>query len=312
MTLPPLERYLNWVADPMPPPTRRFDDLTSPAPSENSPSANASRKLPRRLRPRRCGGKQPALSANDNSASRITDLATPLGPSANGNSSHASSSAATRPRSAANRNSSIPGPQPGTRSALVMHPQTFQSSQHPQHPQSTANRNSEPRSRLDHPEIRGIYKPAQHSPKQDSPTSRLRDSFSGFGLSSPALQQPTHKPFSVSPSGALMIDPTGEAREAGGYRPGLIFLLPRAARPDMRLEIDAAPPVAAAPNRVECPPTVLVIPETKPTRETRLPGPPQQCGSRSPRRQSRKRPRNCSSGVYLPKKRSPHHDHWCE
>ena len=30
VTLPLLESYLNWVADPMPPPTRRLDDLTSP------------------------------------------------------------------------------------------------------------------------------------------------------------------------------------------------------------------------------------------------------------------------------------------
>ena len=179
----------------------------------------------------------------------MADPATPLGPSANENSSCADSSAATRPRSVANRNSPTPGPQPGTsrspRSALMKHPQTFQYSQHPQHPRSTANRNSEQRSRLDHPEIRGVYKPAQHSLNQDSPVSHLRDTFSRFGLSSPALQQPTHKPFSGSPSGALMTDPTREAREAGGYRPGLIFPPACAARPDTRLEIDAAPPEAA-------------------------------------------------------------------
>ena len=194
----------------------------------------------------------------------------------------------------------------------MKHPQTFQYSQQPQHPKSTANRNSESRSRLDHPEIRGVYKPAQHSLNQDSPASRLRDSFSGFCLSSPALQQPTHKPFSGSPSGALMTDSTREAREAGGYRPGLIFPLPRTTRPDTRLEIDTAPLEAAALSRTERPPTVLDIPETQPTAETRLPGPPQQRGSRSPRRQSRKRPWNRSSGVYRPKKRSPHHGHWCE
>ena len=61
-----------------------------------------------------------------------------------------------------------------------------------------------------------------------------------------------------------MTDPTREAREAGGYRPGLIFPLPRAAHPDTRLEIDAAPPEAAALSRAERPPTVLDIPETKP------------------------------------------------
>ena len=55
VTLPPWERYLNWVPDPAPPPTRCHGDLTSPAPSENQeniPPQDASRKLPRRLRPR--------------------------------------------------------------------------------------------------------------------------------------------------------------------------------------------------------------------------------------------------------------------
>ena len=102
MALPLLESYLNWVADPMPPPTRRLADLTSPASSENTPPMDGSRKLPRRLRPRRRRGKQPAFSANENSASRMVDPATPLGPSANENSAP---SAATRPRSTANRNS---------------------------------------------------------------------------------------------------------------------------------------------------------------------------------------------------------------
>ena len=306
MTLPLLESYLNWVAHPMPPPTRRLADLTSPAPSGNTPPADGSRKLPRRLRPRRRRGKQPMKIQHP-------AWSTPLGPSANENSAHADSSSATRPRSTANRNSPFPGPRPGTsrspKSALVKHPQTFQ---HSQHPRSTANGNAERRFRLDHPEIRGVYKPAQHSIRQDSPASRLRDTSSGFGLSSPALQQPTHKPFSGSPSGALMTDPTREAREAGGYRQGLIFPLPRAARPDTWLEIDAAPPEAAALSRTERPPMVLDIPETKPAGKTRYPGPSPPRGSRSPRRQSRKRPRNRSSGVYRPKKRSPHRGHWCE
>ena len=205
VTLPLLESYLNWVADPMPPTTRRLADLTSPAPSENTPPADGSLKLPRRLRPRRRRGKQPAFSANENSASRLVNPATPLGPSANENSAHVDSSSATRPRSTANRNSPFPGPRPETsrspRSALMKHPQSFQYSQHPQYPRSTANRNSERRSRLDHHEIRAVYKPAQHSIRQDSPASRLRDTFSRFGLSSHALQQPTQNPSLDRPLG---------------------------------------------------------------------------------------------------------------
>ena len=266
MTRPPLESYLNWVSDPLPPSTRRLDDLNSPAPapSENTPPSDVSRKLPRRLRPRRRRGKQPASSTNKNEASRMADPATPLGPSANENSPSLASSAVTRPRSKANRNSPFPGPQSGTsrslRIALVKYPQSFHYSQHPRHPRSTANRNSDRRSRQDHPEIRGIYKPARNSISQDYPASRLRDTFSGFGLSSPALQQPTHKPFSGSPSGALMTDPIRKAREAGSQRPGIVYPLPRAARPDSRLLIDAAPPEAAALSRGERPSTVVDIP----------------------------------------------------
>ena len=60
----------------------------------------------------------------------------------------------------------------------MKHPQTFQYSLHPQHTRSTANKNSERRSRLDHAEIRGVYKPAQRGIKQDSPASCLRDTCS--------------------------------------------------------------------------------------------------------------------------------------
>ena len=141
VTRPLYESRLNWIHDPMPPATCRQDDLTSPAPAENTPPSEVRHKLPRRLRPRRRGRKQPATSANENSASRVTDPATPLGPSANENSPRLASSAATRPRSTANRNSPLPGPQPGTsrspRSAFVKHPQSFQSSHLPQHPGST-------------------------------------------------------------------------------------------------------------------------------------------------------------------------------
>ena len=313
VTLLLLESYLNWVADPMPPPTRRLAGLTSPASSENTPPADGSRKLPRRLRPHRRRGKQPAVSANENAASCVADPATSLRPSANENSAPR---AATQQRSMTNRNSPFSGPQPGTSRALVKHPQTFQYPQHPQHPRSTTNQNAERRSRLDHPEIRGVYKPAQHSIRQDSPASRLRDTFSGIGLSSPVLQQPTHKPthkpFSRSPPGALMNDPLREAREAGRWRPGIVYPLPHAAHPDTRLLIDAAQPESAALSHAERPPTVLDIAEAGPVGETRCPGPSQQRGSRSPRRQSRRRPRNCSSGVFKPKKRSPHHGHWCE
>ena len=193
VTLLPRERYLNWVPEPAPPPTRYHGDLTSPAPSENqenTPPQDASRKLPRSLRPRQRKGKQPGLSANENPASCAAGSATQLGSPANRNSALSGSSAATRPRSAANENSSPPGNRPGTsrsnRSTPVEHPRTFL---RPQHPRLSTNHNSERRFDLDHPELQGVYKPTQPSIQQDSANRLRRDSFSGSGLSSRALHR---------------------------------------------------------------------------------------------------------------------------
>ena len=108
-----------------------------------------------------------------------------------------------------------------------------------------------------------------------------------------------------------MTDPTREAREAGRQRPGIVYPLP-VPLVQTRLIIDAAPPEAAALSRGERPPTVVDIPEPRPVGGTHLPGPSQPRGSCLPRHQSHKRPRNRSSGVYRPKKRSPHRGHWCE
>ena len=145
----------------------------------------------------------------------MTDPATPLGPSANENSPRLPPSAVTRLRSAANRNSPFPGPQPGTswssRSAFLKHPQSFQSSPLSQHPVPAANQIRDHPFFLDHPEFRGVYKPARIDPRQDSTANHQRDNFSGFGLSSPALQQPPTKPFAGSPSTQHLTDPTREA-----------------------------------------------------------------------------------------------------
>ena len=197
VTLPPSERYLTWVHDPAPPPTRYHGDLTSPAPpgncdnQENTPPQDASRQLPRRLRPRRHREKQPGSStnensaswktlsetqctppANENSASREADPATRPGSATNRNSAFQEAPAATRPRSTANKNSPFAGNRPGTsgsiRSTLVEHPRTFLRPQHQQHPRFWTNKNSERRFDQDHPEFRVVYKPAQPSIQQDS------------------------------------------------------------------------------------------------------------------------------------------------
>ena len=67
-----------------------------------------------------------------------------------------------------------------------------------------------------------------------------------------------------------MTDPIREAREAGRQRPGIVYPLPRAARPDTRLSIDAAPPEAAVLRRGERPPIVVDIPNPGRIGGTRL------------------------------------------
>ena len=249
MTRPFYENRLHWIPDPAPPAPHCLDDLASPTsdPAIPTPPSEAHPRLPRRLQPCR-RKRRTAATANENSAPRAADLTTPPTLSANSNSAHWTPRSTTQRRSLAN---DLPGGQPGTRSTPVKHPQSFTSSPLSQHPLSAANRKADRRSHLDHPEIRGVYKPARNDPRQDSTANRQRDNFSGFGLSSPALQQPPTKSFSGSPSRQHLTDPKGEAREAGRQRPGIIYPLPHAARPDTRLSIDAALPEAAAFSRGE-------------------------------------------------------------
>ena len=203
------------------------------------------------------------------------------------------------------------------KSTPVEHPRTFLHPQYPQHPRFWTNQNSERRFDPDHPEFRCVYKPAQPSIQQDSALRSRRDSFSRSGLSSPALQRSHRDSFSGSPVGHLsgnisLTDPKREERIAGGLRPGLVLPHPCTACLDTRLEIDAAPPEAAAISCAERPPTVLDIPETRRLETTRRPEPSHRRGSRSPMRHSRKRPGNRSSALYWPKKCPPHPGHWCE
>ena len=198
-----------------------------------------------------------------------------------------------------------------------VHSASRPSTQHPQHPRFWTNQNSERRFDPHHPEFRGVYKPVQPNIQQDYTNRSRRDSFSGSGLSSPALQRSHRDSFSGSPAGTLsgkksLTDQQREERIAGGLRPGLVLSHPRAACPDTRLDLDAAPLETAAISSAERLPTVVNIPETGRLETTRRPEPSQRSGSRSPRRHSRKRPRNRSSALYRPKKRSPHPGHWCE
>ena len=130
-----------------------------------------------------------------------------------------------------------------------------------------------------------LYKPASSSIQQDSAFRSRRGSFSGSGLSSPALQRSHQDSFSGSPSGltkkvhltgtpsglakkVLLTGPAREERIAGGLRPGPVQSHPRADHPDARLQIDVAP---AADSRADRPPMVVDIPESGQLEPTRRP-----------------------------------------
>ena len=299
VTLPSGERYLNWVHDIAPPPSRDHGKKDLPPPSrdhgkkdlpppsrdhskENLPPLGESRKLPRKIRPRRRQEKH---------------------------HSHSSSQTGSRLGTSWSPGSTVSTP--------VKHPLTSQRPQHPQPPSSAANHNLSRNYLQDHSESRWVYKPAQPSIQQHSTTRSRRDSFSRSGLSSPALQQSHRDSFSGSSSGQLskkvsLTDPLREARIAGGWRPGPVQSHPRAAHPDVRLYIDAALPEAAAVSHAERPPMVLEIPDSErlePARRSEL---PRRRGSRSPRRHHHKRPRNHSSALYRPRKRPALAGRWCD
>ena len=201
--------------------------------------------------------------------------------------------------------------------APVKHPLTSPRPQHPQPPSPAANHNSSRNYLQDHSESQRVYKPAQPSIQQDSTTRSRRDFFSGSDLSSPALQRSHRDSFCGSPSGQLtkkvqLTDPLREARIAGGLGLGPVQSHPRAAHPDVRLEIDTALPEATAVSRAERPPVVLEIPESERLEPARRSESPSERGSRSPRRHRHKRPRNRSSVLYWPRKRPAPAGRWCD
>ena len=147
VTRPFYKNRLHWIPDPVPPAPHRLDDLASPTsdPAIPTPPSEAHPRLPRHSQPHSRRKRRTAATANENSAPRAADLATPPTLSANSNSARWAPRTATQPRSSAN---DLPGGQPGTRSTPVKHPQSFTSSPLSQHPLSAANRNTERRSHL--------------------------------------------------------------------------------------------------------------------------------------------------------------------
>ena len=230
VTRPSLESYLNWVAYPAPIPPRKDN-------KENLPPSAEPRKIPRKMRPR-------------------------------------------RQKKHHHHHPGATGSAPGTgqptrcvRSTPVKHPQHLTRPKHPQSPGPAANHNSEQPDLLNQGELGRLYKPARPSISKDTTTRSRRDNFSGSNLSFTCSQRSHRDYFSGLPSGHLNKNwtLTGPCREGGPVavreRSYPAQTPPRAALPDISIDLGAEPPEAAATAhipRADGPPVVLEIASSNP------------------------------------------------
>ena len=279
VTRPPLESYLNWIDDPAPSPPRKDNQ-------ENLPPSAEPRKLPQKMRPRR----------------KRKEHHHHLG--ASGNASGTSQ------------------PPRCSMSASVKHPQPPQLLQHPQPPHSATNHNSARPDLLDQAELGRLYKPSYHSLSKDTTTRSRRDNFSGSNLSFKSSQRSHRDYFSGSACRALNRNwqLTDHCREGSPVavreRSDPSQTPPRAALPDVSIDVGAEPPEAAATAhipRADRPPVVLEITSSNPEQSE-----PGQCPEtpgkwfRPPPR-SHKRPRTSSPpSPHRPRKRPSPAGRWCE
>ena len=215
-------------------------------------------------------------------------------------------------------NQPVPNP---AMSTPVKHPQTFQRPQHPQPPSSATNHNSGRPNLLDQDELGRLYKPARSSINKESTTRSGRDNFSGSNLSFTGLQRSHQDYFYGSPSGQInknstLTDPYREAQTTVSKKSGPAKTPPRAALPDVHLDVGASLLEAAATYRIpraDRPPVVRDIPESlpEPSEPKRHTDPPSRRPG-SPRR-DHKRPRTRSSALpRRPGKRSSTAGRCCE
>ena len=282
MTRPPLECRLNWIPDPAPTPPRNHG-------KENHPPAAEPRKLPRKMRPRRKRKEhhqQPGASGSAPGTSQP-------------------------PRS--------------QRSTPVKHPQLPQLPQPHQPPHPAANENSSRAHLPDQPDPGRLYKRAHSSISKDSTTRSRRDNFSGSNLSFTCSQRSHRDYFSGSPCRALnknchMTDPLREAISvsltAVRESPDPVQTPPRAALPDVAIDVGVEPPEAAATSRIpheNHPPVVLEIPCSTPE-----PSKPSQCPDtpgkwfHPPVRGSKRQRTNSTPSPRRPRKRPSSAGRWCE
>ena len=170
----------------------------------------------------------------------------------------------------------------------MKHPQHLPRPQHPQPPRPAANHNSAQPDLLDQAELGRLYKPARPSISKDTTTRSRRDNFSGSNLSFNCSQRSHRDYISGSPCWALnknwhMTDPLREASSASAIavreRSDPAQTPPRAALPDVSIDVGAETPEAAATAlipRSDRPPVVLEISSSHPEQSepSRCPEPP--------------------------------------
>ena len=279
VTLPPLERYLNWVHETTPPPSRDHG-------KENLPHPEEPRKLPRKMRPRRRQGKHhhqhPIITGSQPGTSQLPSpaMSTPVKhPQTFQRPQHPQP-----PSSATNHNSGRPNLLDQAELGRLYKPA-----------RSSISKESTTRSRQDN---------FSGSNLSFTGLQRFhRDYFSG-------------SPSGQINKNVTLTDPYREARTAVSKRSGPAQTPPCAALPNVHLDIGAALPEAAATCHIpsaDRPPVVLDIPGStpEPSEPNRRTDPPSR-GPRSPRR-GHKRPRTRSPpSSHRPRKRPSTAGRWCE
>ena len=284
VTLPPLERHLNWVPEPAPTPPRDHS-------KENHPPPPEPRKLPRKIRPRR--GKR------EHHHQRL--------PGDTG---------------------SAPGtsrPPRGRMSTPVKHPHLPQPHQPPR---PAANEISSRAHLPDQPDPSRLYKQAHSSISKDATARSRRGYFSGSNLSFTSSKRSHRDYFSRSPYRAInknesLTDPCGEAislsRSSYRQETDPILTPPRAALPDVAIEVGPEPPGAASTSRIpreDQPPVILEVPCSSP--EPDKLSEPLQCPDTPGKwfqpssRGSKRRRSSTPPSPRRPRKRYSSHGRWCE
>ena len=163
-------------------------------------------------------------------------------------------------------------PPRGRMSTPVKHPQLPQLPQHHQPPCSTANENSSWAHLPDQPDPGRLYKRAHSSISKESTTRSRRDNFSGSNLSF-SSKQSYRDYFSGLPCWAInkkqyLMTHTENLSQSGcRQETDPILTPPRAALPDVAIEVGPEPPEVASTSRTpreDQPPVILEIPCSSP------------------------------------------------